>query len=181
MITDLQARPVELWLESLSLAPKSKVHIRGILSGLWSYAMWKQDISLQVNPISLVTIKNASKRVRKPRVLTVDQFRLLVLHLRDPFKMLALMCVCFGLRVSEALALKWADVLRGVNPLIAGGNGCLAQPFPSIPQIVGEFLRQSRFSGRPTVVLFSVLDPLLAVIALSTGHISELYWRLSKN
>jgi hypothetical protein len=65
--------------------------------------------------------------------------------------------------------------------LIAEGNGCLAQPFPSIPQIVGEFLRQSRFSGRPTVVLFSVLDPLLAVVALSTGHTSELYWRLSRN
>jgi hypothetical protein len=30
-------------------------------------------------------------------------------------------------------------------------------------------------------VLFSVLDPLLAVVALSTGHTSELYWRLSKN
>jgi hypothetical protein len=60
--------------------------------------------------------------------------------------------------------------MRSVNPLIAEGNGCLAQPFLSISQIVGEFLRQSRFSGRPTVVLFSVLDPLLAVIALSTCH-----------
>jgi hypothetical protein len=54
--------------------------------------------------------------------------------------------------------------------LIAEGNGCLAQPFPRIQQIVGECLRQSRFSGRPTVVLFSLLDPLLAVVALSTGH-----------
>src|SRR5262249_2791088 len=71
--------------------------------------------------------------------------------------------------------------VRGVNPLIAKGNGGLSQPLPSIPQIVGEFPRQSRFSGRPTVVLFSVLDPLLAVVALSTGHTSELYWRLSKN
>ena len=48
-------------------------------------------------------------------------------------------------------------------------------------EIDEEFLRQSCFSGRPTVVLFSVLDPLLAVIALSTGHTSGLYWRLSKN
>lgn len=109
-ITDLQARPVELWLESLALAPKSKVHIRGILSGLWNYAMWKQDIPMQVNPISLVTVKGASKRVRQPRTLTVEQFRLLMSHLREPFKSLALMCVCFGLRISEALALKWADV-----------------------------------------------------------------------
>ena len=109
-VTELQARPVELWLESLTLAPKSKVHIRGILSALWNYAMWKQDVPMQVNPISLVTIKGASKRIRKPRILTVDQFRLLVSHLREPFTTLALMCVCFGLRISEALALKWADV-----------------------------------------------------------------------
>jgi integrase len=45
-----------------------------------------------------------------PRILTVEQFRLLVSHLREPFNTLALMCVCFGLRISEALALKWVDV-----------------------------------------------------------------------
>ena len=71
------------------------------------------------------------------------------------------------------LAREHDRLVRSVNPLIAEGNGCLAQPFPSIPQIVGEFLRQSRFSGRPTVVLFSVLDPLLAVVALSTEHASN--------
>jgi integrase len=48
--------------------------------------------------------------MRKPRVLTVEQFRLLVSHLREPFRTLSLMCVCFGLRISEALALKWSDV-----------------------------------------------------------------------
>ena len=110
LITNLQARPVEMWLDSLLLAPKSKVHIRGILNALWNYAMWKQDVPMQVNPISLVTIKGASKRIRKPRVLTVEQFRSLVSHLREPFRTLALICVCFGLRISEALALKWCDV-----------------------------------------------------------------------
>ena len=65
---------------------------------------------MQVNPITLVTVKGASKRVRQPRSLTVEQFRLLVSHLREPFNTLALMCVCFGLRISEALALKWADI-----------------------------------------------------------------------
>jgi hypothetical protein len=78
------------------------------------------------------------------------------------------------------LAREHDRLVRSVNPLIAEGNGGFAQPFPSIPQIVGEFLRQSRFSGRPTVVFFTVFDPLLAVIALSTGHTSELYWRLSR-
>jgi integrase len=109
-LTDLQARPVEMWLDSLSLAPKSKVHIRGILSALWNYAMCRQDVPTQVNPMSLVTVKGASKRIRQPRTLTVEQFRLLVSHLREPFKTLAVMCACFGLRISEALALRWADV-----------------------------------------------------------------------
>jgi len=34
-------------------------------------------------------------------------------------------------------------------------------------------LRQSRFRGCSTVVLFSFLDPMLAVITLSTGHASD--------
>jgi integrase len=114
-ITDLQARPVEMWLESQPLAPKSKVHIRGILSALWNYAMWKQDAPLQVNPISLVTVKGASKRIRKLRILTVEQFRLLLSQLREPYNTLALMCVCFGLRISEALALKWTDMVGAIG------------------------------------------------------------------
>ena len=109
-ITDLQARPVEAWLGALALSPKSRVHIRGILSSLWKFAMWKQDVPLQVNPMSLVAVKDASKRIRQPRSLTVEQFRLLVSHLREPFGVMALVCVCFGLRISECLALKWSDV-----------------------------------------------------------------------
>jgi integrase len=109
-ITDLQARPVEMWLESLKLAPKSRTHVRGILSALWNYAMWKQDIPMQVNPISLVTVKGASKRIRHPRSLTVEQFRLLLSHLKEPFGTMALVCICFGLRVSECLALRWSDI-----------------------------------------------------------------------
>ena len=110
LITDLQARPVEMWLDSLALAPKSRGHIRGILSSLWNFAMWKQAIPMQVNPISLVRVKGASKRVRQPRSLTVEQFRLLLRHLHEPHGTVALMCICFGLRISECLALRWSDI-----------------------------------------------------------------------
>jgi len=110
LITALQPYPVEKWLESLPLAPKSRVHIRGILSSLWSFAMWKQAIPMQVNPISLVTVKGASKRVKQPRSLTVEQFRLLISHLHEPHGTIAIMCICFGLRISECLALRWSDI-----------------------------------------------------------------------
>lgn len=40
-LSDMQARPVELWLTSLTLAPKSRAAIRGVLSILWDFAMWR--------------------------------------------------------------------------------------------------------------------------------------------
>ncbi len=109
-ITDLQPRPVELWLQSLELAPRSRAHVRGLLRTLWEYAMWSGDIPVQRNPIELVTVKGATKRLKKPRSLTVDEFQRLIEHLQEPFRLMALLCVTFGLRISECLALRWGDV-----------------------------------------------------------------------
>ena len=93
-----------------SLAPKSKVHIREVMSLLWDYAMWRGDAPTQRNPMELVSIKGGTKRVRKPRSLTVEEFQRFVRHLEEPFCTMALLCVCFGLRISECLALRWSDV-----------------------------------------------------------------------
>lgn len=54
--------------------------------------------------------RGASKRIRKPRSLTVEQFQALLAELHEPFATIALVCVCLGLRISEALALQWTDV-----------------------------------------------------------------------
>jgi len=109
-LAELQARPVELWLDSLSLAPKSKAHIRGLLSILWDFAAWRGDMPLQRNPMELVTVRGATKRKRQPRSLTVEEFQKFTLDLDEPFRMMALLCCCLGLRISECLGLKWSDV-----------------------------------------------------------------------
>ena len=109
-ITAVQARPVELWLQSLTLTPKSRAHIRGLLSILWDFAAWRGDVPMQRNPMDLVTVKGASKRTRKPHSLTVAEFQKFVAHLREPFRSIAFTCVCLGLRISECLALRWSDV-----------------------------------------------------------------------
>ncbi|MFL6303188.1 MAG: tyrosine-type recombinase/integrase [Candidatus Sulfotelmatobacter sp.] len=109
-LSEIQARTVELWIGSLDLAPKSKGHVRGMLRLLWEYAMWSGSIPLQRNPMELVTIKGVTKRLRKPRSLTVAEFQKFITHLGEPFRTIALLSVCFGLRISEALALKWGDV-----------------------------------------------------------------------
>jgi integrase len=109
-ITDLQPRPVELWLESLPLAPKTRGHLRELLHRLVDYAMWRGAIPVGTNPISLVTVRGSSKRRKQPHNLTVEEFHALMRHLREPFKTMALAQLCLGLRVSELLALRWQDV-----------------------------------------------------------------------
>jgi len=109
-ITDLQPRPVEMWLESRALSPKSKTHIRGVLSRVWDYAMWRGDVPSQRNPMSLVDIKGASKRTKKPRSLTIEQAQKFLSNLPQPFYEIALLCLLLGLRISECLALRWVDV-----------------------------------------------------------------------
>ena len=109
-IRDVQPRPVELWLRQLELSPKSKTHVRSLMHGLLDFAMWAGIIDIARNPISLVVNKGATKRTRKARSLTVEQFHALLSELHEPFATMALLCLCLGLRISEALALRWSDI-----------------------------------------------------------------------
>jgi len=45
----------------------------GLVRVLWDFAMWRGDVPLQRNPMELVTIKGATKRIRQPRSLTVTR------------------------------------------------------------------------------------------------------------
>jgi len=109
-IQDIQPRPVELWLRELPLSPKSKTHVRSLMHGLVEFAMWSGLLDISRNPISLVQNVGATRKVRKARSLTAEQFHALLTELHEPFATMALLCVCLGLRISEALALRWADV-----------------------------------------------------------------------
>ena len=109
-IRDVQPRPVELWLRQLPLSPKSKTHVRSLMHGLVEFAMWAGLLDISRNPISLVQNNGATRRTRKARSLTVEQFHALLKELHEPFATMALLCVCLGLRISEALALRWADL-----------------------------------------------------------------------
>src|SRR5215470_3548201 len=109
-IQDVQPRPVELWLRELSLSPKSKTHVRSLMHALVEFAMWAGLLEMNRNPVSLVQNKGATRKVRKARSLTVEQFHALLKRLDEPFGTMALLCVCLGLRISEALALRWEDV-----------------------------------------------------------------------
>jgi len=109
-IQDVQPRPVELWLRELPLSPKSKTHVRSLMHGLVEFAMWAGMLDISRNPVSLVRNIGATRKVRKARSLTAEQFHALLRELQEPFGTMALLSVCLGLRFSEALALRWDDV-----------------------------------------------------------------------
>ena len=127
-IQDVQPRPVELWLRELPLSPKSKTHVRSLMHGLVEFAMWSGLLDISRNPISLVRNIGATRKVRKARSLTAEQFHALLKELHEPFATMALVSVCLGLRISEALALRWADVdwlgSRAERPARHRGSDC---------------------------------------------------------
>jgi len=144
-----QPRPVELWLRELPLSPKSKTHVRSLMHGIVEFAMWAGLLDISRNPISLVQNKGAMHKTRKARSLTVEQFHALLAELHEPFATLALLSVCLGLRISEALGLKWADVdwlgeqihiRRGIVEQVVGDvkTEGSARSFP----LTGELLEQ---------------------------------------
>jgi len=63
---------------------------------------------------------------------------------------------------------------RGVDALVPELDGGRAQPLPRVAQVLREVLHQGRLGRRPAVVRLSLLDPLVAVVALAPGHFSAL-------
>jgi len=101
------------WLESLRgrktekpLAPKTKAHIRNALYLLYQWA-WRWKL-VDHNPIQLV--RQSTRRLKIPRVLTPEEFRALLDKLNDPYRTMVLVAGCTGLRVCEIVGLKWGDI-----------------------------------------------------------------------
>jgi integrase len=98
---------VEDWLRNLTLAPKTKSHVRSLMHTIFQCAeRWEL---IEKNPIKLVRVKGGTKRLKTPRVLAPEQFHSLLPLIREPFRTMVLIAGCLGLRVSEIVALQWQD------------------------------------------------------------------------
>src|SRR5258706_1633118 len=124
VITDIRYVEVRRLASFLNILRNllARAHIRNLPRVLLDFAMWCGVLEVSRNPIVLVVVKGATKRIRKPRSLTVEQFQMLSAQLRRPFGVMALLSVCLGLRVSELLALKWRDVgwLKDTINIVSG-------------------------------------------------------------
>jgi integrase len=105
-LSDVRTVAVEAWLGTLALAPGTRAKLRNLMHALYNHAMrWE---FFDRNPITLV--RQSAKRTRVPEVLTVEEIGKLLAELVNPWRTAVYLAVTTGLRVSELLALKWADV-----------------------------------------------------------------------
>jgi integrase len=62
------------------------------------------------NPMSLIRVEGAGRRLKDPIILTMPEFRKLLTEIADePYRTMALLAGCLGLRISEVLGLQWHD------------------------------------------------------------------------
>jgi integrase len=112
-ITRLKPMNVQEWLRNLEAAPKTKGHIKAVIHRLYEKAMLWEMVEWQRNPMEFVEIKGISKRRKRPVILTVEQFFLILPLIPQPYRMMALLAQCSGLRVEEVLAIEKPDIHFG--------------------------------------------------------------------
>lgn len=160
----VRALEVESWLRSLTLAPKTKAHLRALMHILFQCAQRWEFIS--TNPIDLV--RQGARRRAVPRVLTPAEFCALVSKLRQPYRLMVLVAGCLGLRASEVIGLQWQDfdwdvltvvIRRGVVHGRVGETKTEAsnKPIPLDPGLAAEILshRERSVYVQPTDYVFA--------------------------
>lgn len=108
-LTRMTPAAVQEWFRELQHSPTTKAHLKALLHRLFERAMLWGLLPVERNPLSLVEIKGATKRRKKPIILTPEQCSQIINSLRQPYRTMVVTALCTGLRVSELLALQWSD------------------------------------------------------------------------
>jgi len=105
-LSDVRTVDVESWLRGLSLANATKAKVRNVIHAIFAHACRHEW--LMRNPISLV--RQSAKRTKTPDVLEAEELKRLLAELQNPARAVVFLTAATGLRISEALGLKWSDV-----------------------------------------------------------------------
>jgi hypothetical protein len=123
-LTDIKPLHVSEWLKKLPLSPKTKGHVRALFHMLFERAMLWGLLDLQRNPIELIKPKGTSRRLRRPHIITPEKFQELIAILEQPYRTMAIVAICTGLRVSEVLALRWEHIDFSAGPDSGSAGRC---------------------------------------------------------
>jgi integrase len=169
-VATVKPMAVEDWLKHLKLAPKTRGHIRGLMSTIFRCAQrWEL---IQNNPLDLVRVKDASKRLERPSVLTAEEFHDLLANIREPYRTMVLIAGCLRLRAGEIVGLQWGDfdfqrsTLLVQRRVVHGHVDDVKTEYsrdsvPLAPELVAELLKY-RESSYPTEAGWLFANPRTA-------------------
>jgi integrase len=122
-IDKMKAQDVRAWLKDLPVAetrhgvtvtrpasPRYRGHVHNMMRLLFRFGMLWEWVPAQTNPMSLFSLEGSTNREEEPGILNVAQFQqMLALLPAEHHRLMLLIVMCLGLRVSELMALKWCD------------------------------------------------------------------------
>lgn len=176
-LTEIKPLAVRNWLKGLKdkkgsrpLASKTRGHIKGLMHRVFDCAMLWEYLPTERNPMSLVRIEGSTKRRKKPRILTAQEFSTLIAALdREPCRTMVILALCTGVRCSELAALKWGDFdwqnlsvyIR--RAIVSGRLDDVKTEYseaplpldPALAEVIFEWKRKTEFSSRSDFVFAS--------------------------
>jgi integrase len=104
------------------LAPGTVTSCVNVLSGLLRYGLKRKVVTRNVVRDLDRDDRPGAKRQSEPRYLSLDELERLLARMSDTFRPVAAACVYAGLRVSEALGLRWRDVNLNAGTISVAGQ-----------------------------------------------------------
>jgi integrase len=163
-VSAIKTADIESWLKSMKCAPKTRQHRKALMRALFQAAIrWEMASH---NPVHLARVKGGSKRRRRPRLISLDEFERVLCCLREPFRQMVMLAALLGLRASEIVALRWED-FDFVAGTLRIERGCVAgriadaktessqDLMPLHPAIAAEMLRYQERSRKSEWVFSS--------------------------
>ena len=107
---DIGPDEIEEWLGALALANPTKEKIRRIMNVVYQRGQKSRILPMtgDGNPVSFVT--QSAKSNYSALIVSPEQAFRIMMELKDPHRTLVFLVAVTGLRISEALGLKWGDL-----------------------------------------------------------------------
>jgi integrase len=104
---------IEEWLGALALANATREKIRRIMNVVYKRGQKSRILPMTAdgNPVAFVT--QSSKSSYTAVIVSPEQAFRIMMELKDPYRTLVFLVAVTGLRISEALGLKWEDLDYG--------------------------------------------------------------------
>jgi integrase len=101
---------IEEWLGALALANPTREKIRRVMNVVYRRGQKSRLLPMtgEGNPVKFVT--QSSKSNYKAVIVSPEQAFRIMMELEDPYRTLVFLVAVTGLRISEALGLKWGDL-----------------------------------------------------------------------